>query len=70
MPIKEQSFTIKEPDSPVMTVGLTLVSSARGVALSVLAQAAVPALVNLDAALWPYVASGPVIIMLFRSRSR
>lgn len=69
MPIKEQSFTIKELDSLVMTVELTLVSIVQGVALAVLAQAAVPALVNLDAAQWPYVASGLVIIMLFWSRS-
>ena len=69
VPIKEQSFTIKELDSLVMTVELTLVSIVQGVALAVLAQAAVPALVNLDAALWPYVASGLIIIMLFWSRS-
>ena len=69
MPIKEQSFTIKELDSLVMTVELTLVSIVQGVALAVLAQSAVPALTNLDAALWPYVASGLVIIMLFWSRS-
>ena len=69
MPIKEQSFTIKELDSLVMTVELTLVSIVQGVALAVLAQAAVPAFTKLDAALWPYVASGLVIIMLFWSRS-
>ncbi|HEY9285819.1 MAG TPA: hypothetical protein VIP46_20380 [Pyrinomonadaceae bacterium] len=41
MPIKEQSFTIKEPDSLVMAVELTLLSIVRDVALAVLAQAAV-----------------------------
>lgn len=69
MPIKEQSFTIKELDSLVMTVELTLVSIVQGVALAVLAQAAVPSLTELNVALWPYVASGLVIIMLFWSRS-
>jgi hypothetical protein len=69
VPIKEQSFTIKELDTLVMTVELTLVSIVQGVALAVLAQSAVPAFTRLDAALWPYVASGLVIIMLFWSRS-
>jgi hypothetical protein len=69
VPIKEQSFTIKELDSLVMTVELTLVSIVQGVALAVLAQVAVPAFTRPDAALWPYVASGLVIIMLFWSRS-
>lgn len=69
MPIKEQSFTIKELDSLVMTVELTLVSIVQGVALAVLAQAAVPAFTRLDAAQWPYVAAALVIIMLFWSRS-
>lgn len=69
MPIKEQSFTIKELDSLVMTVELTLVSIVQGVALAVLAQVAAPALTELNVALWPYVASGLLIIMLFWSRS-
>lgn len=69
MPIKEQSFTIKELDSLVMTVELTLVSIVQGVALSVLVGPSVAVLTGLDLALFPYVASGLVVILLFWSRS-
>jgi hypothetical protein len=69
LPIKEQTFTIKELDSLVMTVELTLVSIVQGVALSVLVGPSVAVLTGLDFALFPYVASGLVVILLFWSRS-
>jgi hypothetical protein len=69
VPIKEQTFTIKELDSLVMTVELTLVSIVQGVALSVLVGPSIAVVVGLDFALFPYVASGLVVILLFWSRS-
>lgn len=69
MPIKEQSFTVKELDSLVMTIELTLVSIVQGVALAVLAESSVPVVTGMKAAFFPYVASGLVIILLFWSRS-
>ena len=69
MPVKEQSFTVKELDSLVMNVELTLVSIVQGVALAVLAQASVPVVTGLDLAHFPYVASGLAVILLFWSRS-
>src|SRR5215207_2489808 len=69
MPVKEQSFTVKELDSLVMTIELTLVSIVQGVALAALAQASVPVVTGLSVAHWPYVASGLVVILLFWSRS-
>ena len=69
MPVKEQTFTVKELDSLVMTIELTLVSIVQGVALAVLAQASVPVVTGLSYAHWPYVASGLVVILLFWSRS-
>lgn len=69
MPIKEQSFTIKELDSLVMTVELTLVSIVQGVALSVLVAPSIAVLTELDFALFSYVASGLIVILLFWSRS-
>ena len=69
MKIKEQSFTVKELDSLVMTVELTLVSIVQGVALSVLVPQSVSAVVGLDFRFLPYVFSGVVVILLFWSRS-
>jgi hypothetical protein len=69
VPVKEQSFTIKELDSIVMNIELTLVSIVQGVALAVLAQSSVPVVTELSFAHWPYVASGLVVILLFWSRS-
>ena len=69
MAIKEQSFTVKELDSLVMTIELTLVSIVQGVALSVLVPPAVAVATGLDFALLPYVVSGLVVILLFWSRS-
>ncbi|MDT7542871.1 MAG: hypothetical protein QOE33_2775 [Acidobacteriota bacterium] len=69
MPTKAQTFTIKELDSLVMTVELTLVSIVQGVALSVLVAPSIAVIVGLDFALFPYVASGLVVILLFWSRS-
>jgi hypothetical protein len=67
--LKEQTFTIKELDSLVMTVELTLVSIVQGVALSVLVAPTVAVLTELDFALFPYVVSGLIVILLFWSRS-
>jgi hypothetical protein len=67
--IKEQTFTVKELDSLVMTVELTLVSIVQGVALSVLVSPSVAVVTNLDIALFPYVFSGLIVILLFWSRS-
>ncbi len=69
MPIKEQTFTIKELDSLVMTVELTLVSIVQGVALSVLVGPSITVLTGLDFAFFPYVASALLVILLFWSRS-
>jgi hypothetical protein len=69
MPVKEQTFTVKELDSLVMTIELTLVSIVQGVALAVLAQTSVPVVTELRLTYWPYVASGLVVILLFWSRS-
>jgi hypothetical protein len=67
--IKEQSFTVKELDSLVMTVELTLVSIVQGVALSVLVSPSIAVITGLDFALFPYVVSGLIVILLFWSRS-
>jgi hypothetical protein len=67
--IKEQSFTVKELDSLVMTIELTLVSIVQGVALSVLVAPSIAVVTGLDFAFFPYVVSGLVVILLFWSRS-
>jgi hypothetical protein len=67
--IKEQSFTVKELDSLVMTVELTLVSIVQGVALSVLVPPSVAVVTGLDFRFLPYVFSGLIVILLFWSRS-
>ncbi|MFL6231142.1 MAG: hypothetical protein ACJ741_20380 [Pyrinomonadaceae bacterium] len=67
--MKEQSFTVKELDSLVMTVELTLVSIVQGVALSVLVAPSITVVTGLDFALLPYVVSGLIVILLFWSRS-
>jgi hypothetical protein len=67
--IKEQSFTVKELDSLVMTIELTLVSIVQGVALSVLVAPSIAVVTGLDLAFFPYVVSGLVVILLFWSRS-
>ena len=69
MKIKEQSFTVKELDSLVMTVELTLVSIVQGVALSVLVPPSVAVVTELNVRFFPYVFSGLVVILLFWSRS-
>ena len=69
MKIKEQSFTVKELDSLVMNVELTLVSIVQGVALSVLVAPSVAAVTELNFRLAPYVLTGLVVILLFWSRS-
>jgi hypothetical protein len=67
--IKEQSFTVKELDSLVMTVELTLVSIVQGVALSVLVSPSVAVVTELDYRFFPYVFCGLIVILLFWSRS-
>jgi hypothetical protein len=67
--IKEQSFTVKELDSLVMTVELTLVSIVQGVALSVLVPPSIAVVTELNLRFFPYVFSGLVVILLFWSRS-
>jgi hypothetical protein len=52
-----------------MTVELTLVSIVQGVALSVLVAPSVAVVTSLDFALFPYVVSGLIVILLFWSRS-
>lgn len=69
MKIKEQSFTVKELDSLVMTVELTLVSIVQGVALSVLVAPSVAVVTELNFRFLPYVFSGLIVILLFWSRS-
>ncbi|MCA1630455.1 MAG: hypothetical protein LC785_12735 [Acidobacteria bacterium] len=69
MKIKEQSFTVKELDSLVMTVELTLVSIVQGVALSVLVPPSVAVVTELNYRFSPYVFCGLVVILLFWSRS-
>ncbi|HUO81822.1 MAG TPA: hypothetical protein VM616_03075 [Gammaproteobacteria bacterium] len=69
MPIKEQSFTIKELDSLVMTIELTLVSIMQGVALAVLAESSAPVVTGMEVAYFPYVATGLIIILLFWARA-
>jgi hypothetical protein len=67
--IKEQSFTVKELDSLVMTVELTLVSIVQGVALSVLVSPSIAVVTELNFRFFPYVFSGLIVILLFWSRS-
>lgn len=69
MKIKEQSFTVKELDSLVMTVELTLVSIVQGVALSVLVSPSIAVVTELNFRFFPYVFCGLVVILLFWSRS-
>jgi hypothetical protein len=69
MPIKEESFTIKELDSLVMTIELTLVSIVQGVALAILAESSVAIVTGMQVAYFPYVATGLIVILLFWSRA-
>ncbi|MGO4552397.1 hypothetical protein AB4059_15020 [Lysobacter sp. 2RAF19] len=58
-----------ELDKTVVGIELTLISIIQGLALAVLATAAVPALLQLQYTTWPYIATGLLVILIFWSRS-
>ena len=57
-----------ELDATTADIELTLVSIIQGVALTVLIETSREAIAKLDWALWPYVLSGLIIILVFWSR--
>lgn len=56
-------------DATVVNIELTLISIIQGLALAVLAAAAVQPLVTLDWQSWPYVATGLLVVLIFWSRA-
>jgi hypothetical protein len=56
-------------DATVVGIELTLISIIQGLALAVLASAAVQPLVQLQYEAWPYIATGLFVILIFWSRS-
>jgi hypothetical protein len=56
-------------DSLVVSIELTLISIIQGVAFYFLVNSAYDAIVQLNYAVWPYIASGLIVILLFWSRS-
>ncbi len=56
-------------DAMVVTIELTLISIIQGLALQMLAGAAVQPIITLQVEYWPYLVTGLVIILLFWSRS-
>ena len=58
-----------ELDKTVVGIELTLISIIQGLALAMLASAAVQPLVQLQYATWPYIATGLLVILIFWSRS-
>lgn len=66
---KELSTTQTKLDSMVVDIELTMISIIQGVALSFLIGSSSTVLPNMQFALWPYVATGLLMILLFWSRS-
>ena len=66
---KAQRSTRRQLDGLVVNIELTLVSIIQGVALSVLTESSRAPLGDLRFDLWPYVANGLLMILLFWSRS-
>ena len=58
-----------ELDKTVVGIELTLISIIQGLALSVLASAAVAPMVQLDYEAWPYIFTGLLVVLIFWSRS-
>jgi hypothetical protein len=56
-------------DETVANIELTLISIVQGLALGVLANAAVDPIVGLQWQAWPYIATGLVLILIFWSRA-
>jgi hypothetical protein len=56
-------------DQTVIGIELTLISIIQGLALAVLAGAAVAPMVELQWQAWPYIATGLVLVLIFWSRS-
>jgi hypothetical protein len=56
-------------DQTVIGIELTLISIIQGLALAVLATAAVEPMLQLQWQVWPYIATGLVLILVFWSRS-
>ena len=56
-------------DATVVGIELTLISIIQGLALAVLAGAAVQPLLQLQWETWPYIATGLLVILIFWSRS-
>ena len=57
-----------ELDGIIADIELTLVSIIQGVALTVLIETSREAIATLNFVMWPYVLSGLIIILIFRSR--
>ena len=66
---QNSSRTRLELDSTVVSVELTLLSIIQGVVLYFLAEASRGPLVNLDVAVWPYIGTGLVVVLVFWSRA-
>lgn len=56
-------------DAAVVNIELTLISIIQGLALAVLAGAAVQPLVTLQWEAWPYIATGLLVVLIFWSRA-
>ena len=56
-------------DATVVNIELTLISIIQGLALGVLAAASVQPLVELDWQVWPYIATGLLLVLIFWSRA-
>ena len=56
-------------DSTVVGIELTLISIIQGLALGVLATAAIAPLIGFQWMVWPYIATGLLVILIFWSRS-
>ena len=56
-------------DATVVNIELTLISIIQGLALAVLADAAVEPLVQLQWQAWPYIATGLLVVLIFWSRA-
>lgn len=56
-------------DATVVNIELTLISIIQGLALGVLASASVDPIVQLQWQVWPYIATGLLVVLIFWSRS-
>ena len=68
-PASARSAARRALDATVVNIELTLISIIQGLALGVLAAAAVEPLVQLQWQTWPYIATGLLVVLIFWSRA-